>query len=242
MTTARVPIGTLLCTTLLAGVVATSISGVPALAQSVEDRSHPAIQRYNRTAKGANVEEWKRRLSEPDVKTRLEAVESLGTKGGDEAIRPLIDATADEDYRVRIRAIDYLGILHAFEATPVLMQLLFLTDVGRDEKLRALTALSRIADPGTGERLANYARTINDNDLACRAVYALGEIGDPASKERLASLRGTRPGSEMNRLVDDALVKIDQKEKNKPIEQPTLIELEQKLARQQEAAEKARNK
>jgi hypothetical protein len=118
------------------------------------------------------------------------------------------------------------------------MQLLFLTDVGRDEKLRALSSLGRIADPATSERLAVYATTINDSDLACRAVYAVGEIADPASKARVAALRGTRPGTDMDRLVDDALVKIDQKEKAKPIEQPTILELEKKLARQQEGQKK----
>lgn len=202
------------------------------------DRSHPAVERYNRTAKGANVEEWKRRLSDPDVRTRLDAIDSLGTKGGDEAIRPLIEATSDADFRVRTRAIDFLGNLRAIEATPVLMQLLFLSDVGRDEKLRSLTTLGRIADPATSDRLVVYAKTIDDNDLACRAVYAVGEIANPSSKAALASLRGTRPGTDMDRLVDDALVKIELKEKAKPIEQPTLIELEKKLARQQQAQQK----
>lgn len=204
-----------------------------------QSRTHPAVQRYNRSAKGANVEEWKRRLSEPDVRTRLDAVDSLGTKGGDEAIRPLIEATADADYRVRTRAIDFLGTMRALEASPVLMQLLFLTDVGREEKLRALTALGRIGDPATSERLAIYAATIDDPDLASRAVYALGEIADPATKERVASLKGSRPGTDLDRLVDDALVKIQQKETARPVEQPTLIELEKRLARQQEAAQKA---
>lgn len=225
-------------TVLCAALPALSLLAQVPAAHAQDQRSHPAMERYNRTAKGANVEEWKRRLTEPDVRTRLDAVESLGTKGGDEAIRPLMEATADADYRVRIRAIDYLGTLRALDASSVLMQLLFLTDVGRDEKLRSLTALSRIADPGTSERLASYARTINDNDLACRAVYALGEIADPASKDKLAALQGTRPGSEMDRLVADALVKIDLREKAKPIEQPTLLQLEKKLARQQEAQQK----
>src|SRR5690242_3748665 len=80
-----------------------------------QQRTHPAVERYNRSAKGANVEEWKRRMTEPDVRTRLEAVDSLGTKGGDDAIRPLIEATADADYRVRTRAIDYLGQMKATE-------------------------------------------------------------------------------------------------------------------------------
>jgi HEAT repeat protein len=227
--------------TIAAMAAITALPASPARAQSSDPaRTHPAMERYNRTAKGANVEEWKRRLSDPDVRKRLEAVDSLGTKGGDEAIQPLIEATSDEDFRVRTRAIDFLGSLRALDATPVLMQLLFLNDVGRDEKLRALTALSRIADPSTSDRLVNYARTINDNDLACRAVFAVGEIGNPASKDKVAELRGTRPGSEMDRLVADALVKIDQKAQVKPMEQPTLIELEKKLARQQEAAQQKR--
>jgi len=224
----------------LAAAFAFSLIAVLPLVAAAQDqqRSHPAVQRYNKTARGANVEEWKRRLSEPDVRTRLEAVDSLGTKGGDEAIKPLIEATADADYRVRTRAIGYLGQLKALEAAPVLMQLLFLTDVGREEKLRALSSLGLIADPKTSERLVGYAGTINDDDLACRAVYAVGEVGDPKSKARLAALKGTRPGTDIDRLVADALVKIDLKEKNKPAEQPTILELEKKLARQQEAAQK----
>lgn len=223
----------------LAAVLLSPATG--ALAQDAE-RTNPAVERYNRTARGANVEEWKKRLGEPDVHTRLEAVDSLGTKGGDEAVKPLVEATADADYRVRTRAIDYLGTLKAVEATPVLMQLLFLSDIGRDEKLRALTALGRIGDPATSDRLSAYAKTIGDGDLACRAVYAVGEIGNPASKEKVAALKGSRPGTDMDRLVEDALAKIDLKEKNKPIEQPTLIQLEKRMAQQQEAAQKKQKK
>lgn len=206
-----------------------------AQAQSAADRSNPAVERYNRTAKGANVEEWKKRLTDPDVRTRLDAVDSLGTKGGNEAIRPLIEATSDADYRVRIRAIDFLGTLKAYEATTVLMQLLFLNSVGHEEKMRALTALGRIGDPATADRLIAYARTIPDTDLACRATYALGEIAPVGDKEKIAALHGTRPGTDMDRLVDDAIEKMDQREKNKPIEQPTLLELEKKMAKAQAA-------
>lgn len=240
MTTARPSfLRPLLLALPLAGLGLVLVSAGPASAQSAgnsaAERSHPAVQRYNRTAKGANVEEWKRRLTDPDLRTRLDAVDSLGSKGGDEAIRPLIEATSDADYRVRIRAIDFLGTLRAYEASPVLMQMLFLSDIGRDEKLRALTALGRIGDPTTTDRLIGYARTINDKDLACRAVYALGEIASPASKEKIAALHGTQPGSDMDRLVDDALVKIDQREQARPIEQPTLLELEKKMAKAQQA-------
>ncbi|HYB99019.1 MAG TPA: HEAT repeat domain-containing protein [Candidatus Limnocylindrales bacterium] len=196
---------------------------------------HPAVKRYDRVAKGANVEEWKRRLTEEtDVKTRLEAVDSLGTKGGEEGIRPLIEATADSDIRIRIKAIDYLGLMKAKEATPALMQLLFLSDTGREEKLRVLTALSRIPDPTTSARLLNYARTVADQELACHAVYALGEIGDASVRDGVEELRRTRPSPDMERLANDALVKIDTKRNAPKFEEPTMLELERKLARQPE--------
>ncbi|HYC53468.1 MAG TPA: HEAT repeat domain-containing protein [Candidatus Binatia bacterium] len=196
---------------------------------------HPAMQRYDRVAKGANVEEWKRRLTEEsDVKTRLDAVESLGTKGGTEAIRPLIEATADSDIRIRIKAIDYLGLMKAKEATPALMQLLFLSDTGREEKLRVLTALSRIPDPTISVRLLNYARTVSDQELACHAVYALGEISDPNVRDGIEELRKTRPGPDMDRLASDALVKIDTRRNAPKLHEPTMLELERKMARQPE--------
>lgn len=203
------------------------------VASAQQTPDHPALDRYNRAAKGANVEEWKRRLGDEDVRRRIEAVDSLGTKGGEEAIRPLIEATADADYRVRIKAIDYLGFMRAKEASPVLMQMLFLSDVGREEKLRSLTALGRIADPATGTRLLNYARTIEDDALVSRALFALGEIGDPAARGGIEEIARAHPDEEMQRLAADAMAKIEQKQQLRPVEQPTLIELEKKLAPRQ---------
>lgn len=239
---AAAPVAALFPTALAALAAILAVSALAPTVAMAQDQSstHPAVERFNRTAKGANVEEWKRRLSDPDVRTRLDAVDSLGTKGGDEAIQPLIEATSDEDYRIRTRAINFLGRLRALEASPILMQLLFLTDVGRDEKLRALSALGRIADPATSERLALYAATIDDDDLACRAVFALGEIGDPTVKPRIAALNGTRPGTEMDRLVADALVKIDLAVAEAPGEQPTILELQKRMAQQQQAAQQGR--
>ncbi|MBI5506514.1 MAG: HEAT repeat domain-containing protein [Deltaproteobacteria bacterium] len=217
----------------LAAALALSIVGFASRANAQsggELGDHPAVNRYNRVAKGANVEEWKRRLGDADVPTRLEAVESLGTKGGEEAVRPLIEATADSDLRVRIKAIDYLGTLRARDATGVLMQLLFLNDVGREEKLRSLTALSRIADPATSERLLSYARTVGDEELVGHAIFALGEIGDPATRAGVLELEKGGSNPDLARLASDAVEKIDARAAAKPVQQPTLLELEKKLA------------
>ncbi len=195
--------------------------------------NHPAVQRYNRTAKGANVEEWQRNLGADDAKVRLDAVNSLGNAGGEDVVKPLIEATADPDPRVRIRAIDMLGLVGDPAASQVLMQLLFLNNVDKPMKLRVLTALGRIADPRNGQELLQYAKTVGDDDLSCRAIFAVGEIADPESREELEKLRHSTDNPHVKRLCSDAVSKIEARERNAPAEQPTLLELERKLARPQ---------
>ncbi len=212
----------------------TLIVGLTALSVHAQMREHPAVQRYNRVAKGSDVAEWQRRLGDDDVGVRLEAVELLGTKGGDEGVKPLIDALSDADSRVRIKAIDGLGMVGSAAASPVLMQLLFLSDVDRPTKLRVLTSLGRIGDPATSERLLSYARTVDDEELSCRAVYALGEIGDPASREGLEQLQGSSDDPHIKRLSSDALSKIDARLAAVPGREPTILELERRLAPPQE--------
>jgi len=48
---------------------------------------------------GSNIAEWHRRLFDPNPNTRLEAVDSLLKDGSEEAVKPLMDATADADPR-----------------------------------------------------------------------------------------------------------------------------------------------
>ncbi len=194
-----------------------------------QQTTHPMVQRYNRTAKGENVEEWERRLGQDDAHTRLEAVQSLIQGGGEEAVRPLIEATADADPRVQIKAIDGLGFIADPAASTVLMQFLFLSNVDKQVKLRVLTALGRIADPATAQQLLQYAKTVNDEDLSCRAIYALGEIGDPALREELDQLGHGADNPDVRRLSQDAVSKTDERIASTPTQEPTLIELERML-------------
>lgn len=191
---------------------------------------HPAVARYNRVARGSNVEEWQRRLLDPRVKTRLEAVDSLGEDGTEASIPGLMDALADSDFRVRIKAIDYLGQIGNPIASPVLMQLLFLGDIDKQTKLRVLTSLGRIGDESTAERLVNYAKTVEDEDLCSHAIFALGEIATPTVQKGLEELDAQLESPQHKRLCADAMVKIDQRIAQAPGRQPSVLELEKRFA------------
>ena len=117
---------------------------------------HRAVERYNRVAKGSNISEWHRRLFDPKPNVRLEAVDSLGKDGSEEAVKPLLDATSDSDPRVRAKAIDYLGAIGSPVATPVLSQYLVLSQTDRPSQQRVLVALGRIGDPAAVEPLLAF--------------------------------------------------------------------------------------
>jgi HEAT repeat protein len=222
-------------TTVALGAAIFAWTAAPVYAQTVSQ--HPAVQRYNRIAKGSDVKEWKRRLSDEDAETRLEAVTNLGEKGGEDGVKPLIEALADSDPRIRIRAIDGLGNIGHPDASAPLMQLLYLQEIDKPTKLRVLTSLSRIADPN--QAMLTYAERVEDLDLRCRAVYALGEIGQGETVDGIRQIESRHTDPELDRLCADAVRKIQVKEAEPENQQPTIIELERMLAEQQERARKA---
>lgn len=197
-----------------------------ALAQS---RQTAVQRRYNRVAKGANVEEWHRRLSSEDPEVRLQAVISLGEDGTEASVEPLIEATADADERVRLKACDYLGTIGSPLATQHLVQTLFLKEVDVLSKQRILVALGRIKDPRSANPLLNFARNTEEETLATAALYALGEIGEKRTLAGVEKIRDATDDPEIQRVASDAADKIRAKVVAKPNTQPTLIELEKRL-------------
>lgn len=188
------------------------------------------MKRYNRIAKGSNVDEWHKRIFDDDVKTRLEAVESLGDAGGEEAVKPLLDATSDPDPRVRAKAIDYLGMIGNREATPLLSQYLFLNDVDTPSKHRILVALGRIRDPRSVSALTLFTQKTEDVKLRCAALHALGEVGHPAATPLVEQYaKATDGDQQVARIASDALGKIERRAAEVHNQQPTIIELEKIL-------------
>ncbi len=137
-----------------------------------------ANDRVNSKQKGANINEWVRRLNNDRPETRLEAVKSLGNSADPKVIAHLVNATADIDVRVKIKAIEYLGILRATDATPILAQQLFLRATHMGVKKKVLIALGKIGDPRGAGPIMEFLRRDLEEHTEGVALYALRDVGN----------------------------------------------------------------
>ncbi|MCS6927214.1 MAG: HEAT repeat domain-containing protein [Candidatus Binatia bacterium] len=160
--------------------------------------------RINRKQKGANLTEWVRRLSNDRPETRLEAVKSLGNSKDPKAIEHLLGATADVDIRVKIKAIEYLGELRATDATPVLVQQLFLRDVNPGVKQKVLIALGKIGDPRGAQPIMEFLKRDLDEPTTGVALFALREVGNDSALAFLEDFSRTEPSPDLRRLASEA--------------------------------------
>lgn len=160
--------------------------------------------RINRKQKGANIQEWVRRLKNDRPETRLEAVKSLGDSKDPKAIEHLLNATADLDIRVKIKAIDYLGTLKATDATPVLVQQLFLRDVGLGVKQKVLVALGKIGDPRGAEPILEFLKRDLDPQTKGTALFALRDVGNDNTLPFLDNLAHSEPFPPLRRIAAEA--------------------------------------
>lgn len=160
--------------------------------------------RVNRQKKGSNITEWVRRLKNDRPETRLEAVKSLGDSKDPKAIEHLLTATADVDIRVKVKAIEYLGSLRATDATPVLVQQLFLRAVGPGVKQKVLIALGKIGDPRGAEPIMEFLKRNLDPPTKGTALFALREVGNDSVLAFLDNLSRAEPSPPLRRLASDA--------------------------------------
>lgn len=184
--------------------------------------------RYNKAKKGANLQEWVRRLGDDDPERRLEAVKSLGDSNDPKAIDYLVQAVGDSDPRVEAKAIDYLGKLHAVDATPFLIQKLF--TVGTKQKLRhrILMSLGKIGDPRASKPILQYVMQDQNLDTRGAGIFAIGEIGDQSIRDELKLYLEVEENPQLKQLASDALVKISLRqpppEQKEPSSFPTALE------------------
>jgi HEAT repeat protein len=181
----------------------------PAQAQSLGGFGPAAQERYNRKTKGvANLDEFVRRLESDDADDRLQAVRSLGESGDDKATEYLIQAAGDEDVRVKAKAIDMLGHMRATQATPVLIQYLFLRTTDPQMKSLILAALGKIGDERAARPIIEFLQRDLDGRTRGTAIFALGEIGSSDSEEVLAAVLESQDDRSIRRLANEALVKV----------------------------------
>src|SRR5216117_96181 len=137
--------------------------------------------RYRKPENSQKLSDSVRKLKSEDVEERLDAIRTLGQMDDPKATEALVAAASDLDTRVRIKAIDALGHVQAKDATPLLVQQLFMRDTDLGTKRRILASLGKIGDRrATGPIMDFLSRDI-DPAVRGNAIFALGDIGDQAS-------------------------------------------------------------
>jgi len=103
---------------------------------------------------------------------------------------------------------EMLGEMRATDATPVLIQYLFLRTTEAQMKQRILAALGKIGDMRAARPIIEFLQ--RDLDAATRgtAIFALGDIGAPESVEALQQIAAEDSDQTVRRLARDALNKV----------------------------------
>ena len=196
-----------------AGLTATG-SGA-AEAQPGSTSAEAARQKYEQRATGTNLDDFVRKLDNSDPIERLQGVKSLGESNDAKAIEYLVQAVGDPDLRVKAKAIEMLGRMRATEATPVLVQHLFLVSTEEKLKERILAALGEIGDTGAAPAILDFLERDLDKATRGTAIYALGDIGASESAEPLRRMAAEEQTATLRRLASEALAKVAMHEESR---------------------------
>ena len=165
-------------------------------------------QEKQRRGSGPEMEEIIRRLGNDRPETRMSAVKSLGEMKNPKTIDYLLNATADADIRVKVKAIEYLGNMRATDATPALAQQLFLRDVHAGVKKKVLIALGKIGDPRGAMPIIEFLRRDLDEPTKGTALFALKEVGTEDVLTFLDEFSRIEESVPLRRLAADAAMDI----------------------------------
>jgi HEAT repeat protein len=165
-------------------------------------------QRYDRQSKGTSIDQFVKEMDSDDAAERLKGVKSMSESTDPKAVEYLVQALGDPDMRVKAKAIDACGNVRATDATPVLIQQLFLRGTDPEVKQRILAALGKIGDARAAKPIQEFLGRDLDHATRGTAIYALGDIGDPDSLEFLQTVERTEPHPTLKRLAREAQAKI----------------------------------
>jgi len=184
------------------------LGGALAAPSAAQISSDQVRDRYDKQTKGSGVDEWARDMNSDDPLERLKGVKGLSTSTEPAAVPYLVQALGDPDVRVKAKAIDACGNVRAADATPVLVQQLFLRGTDEEVKRRILAALGKIGDQRASLPIQEFLS--RDLDLATRgtAIYALGDIADPDSLVFLETFERTEAHPTLKRLANEARAKV----------------------------------
>ena len=182
-----------------------------ASAQSPLDAATPRtrLRDANRNPQNSQkLDENARKLQAEDLTTRLEGVRGLGEITDPKATELLIAAASDPDMAVRVKAIDTLGQVHAKEATPLLVQQLFMRDTDAATKRRVLACLGKIGDPRATAPILDLLHRDLEPAIRGNAIFALGDIGDRAALPSLEKIAASEQDTNLRGLTQEAIRKI----------------------------------
>lgn len=165
-------------------------------------------QEKQRRGEGPELEEVIRRLANDRPETRMAAVKSLGEMQNPKVIDYLLNATADSDIRVKVKAIEYLGNMRATDATTALAQQLFLRDVHGGVKKKVLIALGKIGDPRGAMPIIEFLSRDLDEPTKGTALFALKEVGTEDVLTFLDEFSRVEESVPLRRLAADAAMDI----------------------------------
>ena len=198
------PLWLSLCTVLL--------TAGPASAQINSNQMHHNYEKGSKGGGGggANIDDAVKLLNSSDANKRLAAVKSLGTSKDEKAIPYLIASVGDTDVRVQAKAVQMLGDIRATDATPVLVQYLFLRAVRPEMKRLILASLGKIGDSRAVKPLTEYLERDLDPATRGTVIFALGEIGAPEAVEPLQNISRVDQNATVRRLASEAVNKVQQ--------------------------------
>jgi hypothetical protein len=167
--------------------------------------------RYRSPQNSQRLDENVRKLKGDDPEERLEGVRGLGEVNDPKAIEHLLAAASDPDMRIRVKAIDTLGQVRAKEATPLLVQQLFMRDTDLGTKRRILAALGKIGDSRATGPIVDFLSRDVDPAIRGNAIYALGDIGDRAALPALEAISHDGGDPALRDLATAAVRKINER-------------------------------
>lgn len=184
------------------------LSAAAPLAARAQISADQVRERYDKQTKGAGVEEWARKMNSDNPLERLEGVRSLSGATDSAAVPYLVQALGDNDVRVKAKAIDACGAVRAADATPVLIQMLFLRGTEPEVERRILASLGKIGDQRAAASIVEYLGRNLDHATRGTAIFALGDIADPDTLDFLDGLSGSEAHPTLKRLAREAAAKV----------------------------------
>ncbi len=155
------------------------------------------------------IKDVKLGLKDADPNVRLSELTKLRDLQDPEVNQILTQSMADEDLRVKLKAIDILGSREANAAVAPMSSMLFLRSTEQIVKLHLVAELGRIGDAQGTLPIMQFMAEPQDERGRGTAIFALGEIGSEKATSLLNKIVADDRNPMIRRLAQEALRKID---------------------------------